>query len=146
LRREPHGGAAVQHYTATGGDAHWEVDSDQLNAATKQIASFNNAVPSIAIVGVNHVGVIDGGTWYSYGNGTAEWDTVYLNDPNPAFGPDHPFAPGQWLNFSCGPTGSDCESILSSSAIAGWAADRSNYNDRVALYGDGSGFHNPPPM
>lgn len=137
---------AVRNFTSSGSDANWNVDTDQLNAATKQIASFNNAVPSIAIVGINHVGVIDGGTWYSTGDGRAEWDTVFFHDPNPAIGPDHPFVPGQWLAFSCGGGGTDCEGVLSASATAGWFFDRANYNNRVSMYGSTRGFNNPPPM
>jgi hypothetical protein len=137
---------AVRYFTFSGADAIWDVEYDQLNAATKQISAFNSGVPSIAVIRLDHVGVIDGGTWYSTGDGNAEWDTVYLHDPNPGIGPDSPWTPGAWLALSCGPSGHDCEQIVSASAIYNWQANRSTWAPHVTMYGDGGGGRQPPPM
>lgn len=126
----------VRLLTNSGGDAYLDLETPALSEdfLARQLASINNRVPVMVIVGParNHVGVINGGSYQLNASSGYRWNTVLFHDP--AYGPNLEYSSSDWVEHSCRSYWSYCGQIISYGASANWVVDLQTFGSQIELY------------
>lgn len=137
---------AVNHFTNTH-DAVWDLDLSQHydRLVSRQVTAFSAGLPVLPVVDYDHMGVLNGGKYHEDGPYEV-WDFVYFHDPDPAVGANRKIFSSSWMDTFCPIYLSDCDQIVSSSAVQSWYSFYQSYAESVRLTGRLSSHGSWPPQ
>jgi len=127
----------VRQFTSSGIDAFLNTTSPSQRDEFfgRQMTSIDSRVPVMVIVSSfrNHVGIINGGSYYLTGSTERyTWNTVLFHDPG--IGPDQEFDSAGWIAYTCDPSFGYCGQIISDGATFAWDFHVQAYGSSIDLY------------